>query len=654
MAKLRPALRYLPLLSLFAVSTLFGLASCSSEPTEPEPDRADLSITKSDAADPVTVGDEVVYTITVSNAGPQNATGVIVTDDLPSTATFGSANASQGSCSRSGGTVTCDLGSLATGANTTITLTVTADQVGTLTNTATVSGDQEDPNGGNDSATEETTILGAPADLSITKFAQADNVALGSEIVYTITVLNSGPSDATDVEVTDPIPPSTSFVSAEASPGSCAESGGTVTCELGDLADGRRATITLTVLANEVGVVENTATVSSNQPDPDESDNSDTETTAVAEVSSDLSITKASETDPVASGDTIVYTIIARNRGPNEASVVTVIDTVPASTSYVSASSTRGECSVQNGVVICDVGPLPVIFTATVTLRVQANELGDVINTAVVTGSVQDTAQGNNTATDTTTVKPLADLSVDKDDSADPVEVGDELVYTIDVVNLGPNEATRTTVKDTLPDGVDFDDVATTSGDCDESRDIVTCDLGTLDADDSVRITITTIAEQVGFLSNRVSVSSNVEDPDLDNNRDQTGTNVTGLEADLSITKTADADPVTVGDFIVYTINVLNDGPEDVSDFTVTDPVPAGTSFVGATVSPGSCGEGSGVVTCDIPTLPSGVGTTIELTLQADEAGEVTNTATVNPPPNVEDPDESNNEASETVTVNSP
>ncbi len=654
MAKTRPALGYLPLLSLLAVSTLFGLANCSSEPTEPEPDRADLSITKSDAADPVTVGDEVVYSITVSNAGPVDATGVIVTDDLPSSATFGSADPSQGSCARSGGTVTCDLGGLAAAANATITLTVTADQVGTITNTATVSGDQEDPNIGNDSATEETTVLGVPADLSITKFAQADFVALGGDIVYTITVLNGGPSDATGVEVTDPLPSSTSFRSVETSRGSCAESGGTVTCEIGDLADGSRATITLTVRANEVGEVENTATVSSDQPDPDGSDNSDTETTGVAEVASDLSVSKVSETDPVAIGDTIIYTIVARNRGPNEVGIVTVIDTIPASTSYVSASSTRGECSQQDGVVLCDVGPLPVIFTATVTLRVLANEFGDAINTAVVTGSVQDTAQGNNTATDTTTVKPLADLSVDKDDEEDPVEVGDELVYTIDVVNLGPSEATRTTVTDTLPDGVDFDDVATTGGDCDESRNIVTCDLGTLDADESVRITITTITEQVGFLSNPVSVSSNVEDPDLDNNRDQTGTNVTGLEADLSITKAAQADPVTVGDNIVYTINVLNDGPEDVNDFTVTDPVPAGTSFVSATVSPGDCGEGSGVVTCNIPTLPSGVGTTITLTLQADQAGTVTNTATVNPPPDVEDPDESNNEASDTVTVNLP
>jgi uncharacterized repeat protein (TIGR01451 family) len=644
----------LPLLSLLTPLVLFGLSGCSDS-TAPEPDRADLSISKSDDADPVTVGDEVVYTIRVSNAGPEDATGVRVTDGLPSDATYVSANPSQGSCSQSSGTVTCDLGSLASGANATITLTVTADQIGTLTNTATVGGDQEDPNSGNNSATEETTALGVPADLSITKFAQAGGVALGGEIVYTITVINSGPGDATDIQVTDQVPASTSYVSATSSQGSCAEASGTVTCEVDELSGGDRFTVTLTVRAEEVEEVENTATVSSNEPDPDESDNSDSEITGVFDVPSDLSITKVSEADPVASGDSIVYRIVVRNRGPNDASIVTVTDTIPAGTSFVSASPQSGECNdAENGVLICDVGSLPVIFTATIILTVRADELGTVINTAAVAGSVQDTAQGNNRATDTTTVTPLADLSVDKDDDADPVEVGEELVYTIDVINLGPNEATATTVTDTLPVTVDFDDVTTSAGECDDKSGgtIVICELGTMAADDSVRITITTIPEQVGFLSNRVRVASAVEDPDLDNNSDQAGTNITGLVADLSITKTAQADPVTVGNNIVYTINVLNQGPDDVSNATVTDSIPAGTSYVSATVTPGTCGEGGGVVTCSIPTLPSGVGTTITLTLQADVAGQVTNTATANPPPNAGDPDEDNNEASETVTVN--
>ncbi len=76
------------------------------------------------------------------------------------------------------------------------------------------------------------------------------------------------------------------------------------------------------------------------------------------------------------------------------------------------------------------------------------------------------------------------------------------------------------------------------------------------------------------------------------------------------------------------------------------------TTFISADINPGSCGESGGLVTCDLPALANGVGSTITLTLRADQAGQATNSATVNAPPDVSDPDLSNNEASETVTVN--
>jgi len=122
--------------------------------------------------------------------------------------------------------------------------------------------------------------------------------------------------------------------------------------------------------------------------------------------------------------------------------------------------------------------------------------------------------------------------------------------------------------------------------------------------------------------------------------------------ADLSITKADQADPVTVGNNIVYAIDVINNGPDAADGITVTDPVPEGTTFISADINPGSCGEAAGVVTCNLALLPSGVGQTITLTLRADQIGQVTNTATVNAAKGVKDPDKSNNSASETTTVN--
>jgi uncharacterized repeat protein (TIGR01451 family) len=124
---------------------------------------ADLAITKSDAPDPVALGSDLTYTVTVTNNGPDASTGSTVTDTLPAGVTFVSATPSQGSCS---GTVTCDLGLLASGASATVAIVVTVDPAATcpLANTATVSGVEPDPDSANNSATVETDCVPAPAE----------------------------------------------------------------------------------------------------------------------------------------------------------------------------------------------------------------------------------------------------------------------------------------------------------------------------------------------------------------------------------------------------------------------------------------------------------------------------------------------------------
>jgi choice-of-anchor C domain-containing protein len=117
---------------------------------------ADLALAKADSPDPVRVGQPLTYTLTVTNRGPSAATGVTLTDTLPARVTFESADPSQGSCNQSGGTVGCDLGSLAGGADATVTIVVTPTIAGTLTNTATVTGDQHDPSDENNRATAGT------------------------------------------------------------------------------------------------------------------------------------------------------------------------------------------------------------------------------------------------------------------------------------------------------------------------------------------------------------------------------------------------------------------------------------------------------------------------------------------------------------------
>jgi uncharacterized repeat protein (TIGR01451 family) len=122
-----------------------------------KPPSADLAISKSDSPDPVTVGNPLTYTITVRNNGPSAATGVMMTDSLPATLTLVSAISGQGNCTGTA-TVTCNLGTLSNGGSVTVTIVVTPTQVGGISNTATVTAAETDPDASNNSATEITTI----------------------------------------------------------------------------------------------------------------------------------------------------------------------------------------------------------------------------------------------------------------------------------------------------------------------------------------------------------------------------------------------------------------------------------------------------------------------------------------------------------------
>lgn len=142
------------------LGTVFaGLAVALLVPAGAQAATADLAISTSDSPDPVTEGAELTYALTVSNLGPESASGVTVTDELSSQVAFVSASASQGSCDIKGKTVTCELGMLAVG-DATVTIKVSPKKAGQLTNSASVAiaqGD-DDPGSANNTDTETTTV----------------------------------------------------------------------------------------------------------------------------------------------------------------------------------------------------------------------------------------------------------------------------------------------------------------------------------------------------------------------------------------------------------------------------------------------------------------------------------------------------------------
>ncbi|MCW2988677.1 MAG: hypothetical protein JWM24_1615 [Solirubrobacterales bacterium] len=156
-----------PVASLLLAAVVAALALAGVGAAAPT-GSADLKIAKADSPDPVSVGSTLAYTIQVQNLGPDAASGVTVTDELPKGVDFVSATTTAGQCAQKGKKVSCALGTL--GAPTvnysgppTVTLSVIPRQLGTIANTASVKGDQKDPVAANDKATATTLVVGPAA-----------------------------------------------------------------------------------------------------------------------------------------------------------------------------------------------------------------------------------------------------------------------------------------------------------------------------------------------------------------------------------------------------------------------------------------------------------------------------------------------------------
>jgi uncharacterized repeat protein (TIGR01451 family) len=233
---------------------------------------------------PARQGDPLTYVIRVTNVGSFTATNIGVADTLPSSVNFVSAIASQGSCSGAPARI-CTLGDLPPGASATVQITVIPTATGSITNSVAVTLNEVDVNPANNSATSTVTVsapvLVVPtADVGVTMSGSASTVNRLSNLTYTVNVKNSGPANATGVVVTDTLPSSMSFVSARSSQGSCSGTT-TVTCNLGAMANGANANVTIVVRPRTAGTYANSVRVSSNIQDSNAANNTASVTTRV-------------------------------------------------------------------------------------------------------------------------------------------------------------------------------------------------------------------------------------------------------------------------------------------------------------------------------------------------------------------------------------
>lgn len=385
---------------------------------------SDLSITKADSPDPVTALEELTYTLSISNGGPQNATEVLVADFLPFEVTFVSATPSQGTCSGTS-LVTCQLGTMNVGANAKVDIIVTPKSAGTLTNIASVTSGVTDSNSSNNRVMQSTTVEPA-ADLALAKADNPDPVLNNTELTYTLTVTNKGPDAATGVVVTDTLPQEVTFVLSNASQGTCSGNR-TVTCNLGRINSGAEATVEIIVVTpNTEADIENTASVTSGVSDPDLANNEAEKTVTLVRMdAADLDLIKsAPSTAPV--GDPILYEIRVTNKGPFDATDVVLTDQLPSNVIIESFEDVPpgARCVTTSNPLTCTLDTIKNGDSALFRFGVLPIEEGLLTNTASVRSRVNpDPNPTDNSGTAMTTVEsqptsPLDDVS-DSNSSSD-------------------------------------------------------------------------------------------------------------------------------------------------------------------------------------------------------------------------------------------
>ncbi|MEV7416920.1 hypothetical protein [Streptomyces sp. NPDC089919] len=378
----------------------------------------DLTVRKSvDVTTVAAGGGPVTYTVTVSNSAANDVSGALVKDTVPDlTDVSWTCKADTGSaCGKASGSgsVLNTTADLKRGGTVTYTVKGTAPaQPATLRNTATVTApaDRSDTNPADNTATSPATTVTARADVSVLKEALgAGPIAPGESFDYRITASDLGPSDTTDVTVSDTLPAPLSFVS---SPDGCTADGRRLSCPVrATLAAGAKTSWTVKVVLDPAYTgdgtdLANTATVRHGVPDPVASNDSGTAAGPPGGAPvprADLALIKQPTTRPrIAPGETFLYRLSVSNAGPSVARGVTVTDPLPTALTLVPPVT---GCTADGRNLTC--GPAATLdpgksVTWFFTVRIDPGYVGDgttLLNTATVRATTPDPVAGNNSAT---------------------------------------------------------------------------------------------------------------------------------------------------------------------------------------------------------------------------------------------------------------
>jgi uncharacterized repeat protein (TIGR01451 family) len=557
-----------------------------------------LSVTKTADNATVNAGEDVGFTVKVSNGGPGAATNVTLHDPLPagtaSLWTIDPAYAGQGTCAITGvagsQSLDCSFGDMVASVTASVHISSSTSFAACTKydNTATASADNAPD------VQDSASIQCETPDLSVTKTADKATVSAGDPLGFTVTVANAGPGTAKGVTLADPLPAGTTAAgwSIDLGPSQCSISGAigsqTLHCSAVDLASGDSYTVHVTAATSfaDCTTYDNTATASATNA-PDASDSA-----SITCNTPSLSVTKTADNATVNAGDPLGFTVTVANGGPGVARGVTLADPLPAGTTAAGWSIDLGpsQCSISGAI-------------GSQTLHCSAVDLasGDSYTVHVTAAtSFADCTTYDNTATASATNAPDASdsasitcqapsLSVTKTADNATVNAGDPLGFTVTVANAGPGTATGVTLADPLPAGTTATGWSMASGpsQCSITGAIgsqtLNCSAVDLAAEDSYTVHVTAATSFADCTTyDNTATASATNAPDASDSA-----SITCQAPSLSVTKTADNATVNAGDPLGFTVTVANGGPGTAKGVTLADPLPAGTTVAGWSMDSG-------------------------------------------------------------------
>lgn len=344
-----------------------------------------------------------------------------------------------------------------------------------------------------------------------------------------------------------------------------------------------------------------------------------------------LEVAKAAATPVINAGYDLDYLVTVSNGNMPDLTAVTLRDPLPAGVVFQAAVPAQGTCVWDGTEVHCDLGDLAGGMSAQIAITGRAPLTAGPIDNAA---SADCNETGIATAVETVQVRDaIADLGVSIADDPDPVAPGGDTVYTFEVTNAGPGNATHTTLRVELPpDAIPFGFTTDPQGSCNRFANLVTCQLGTIGPSDVtsglVVVEVFVILPVEGQFTTTATVVADEPDPGGDPHRSTEQTLV--VVPRLAVDKSDDIDPVNTGRPFSYFLTATNYRGGIVTGVLLSDALPAGLTYLAATPDQGSCGLANDTVRCDLGDILPGESAVVRLDVEAPPSpGAISNSVEV-------------------------